>query len=110
MFLMAKEKEGNAAAGSLGEGEATVPFLGTLNFVGLSINHCFSCLRSWGDQTEPSLFPNIMGNPSDFIATGSGRADAGLADARPSSSETDCQNAWLRVLSAEFASGPSRGS
>lgn len=107
--LRAMEKDGKAAKGSFGDGEATIPLLKAILWAGLSMDICVisprgSFFGNRGDQRDPSLFPNIMGGAGDFSASATSIEDADEISLS-SSNETDCQNAWLRrELSGDSAS------
>jgi len=119
--------DGNAANGSLGEGEATTEcftlgglvkaaFPGLIKAVLKRVSRAAGFLGIPGDQTEPSCTPNISEGPGDLIIAGDLMAGAGdlrsissisTADSGYSkavtigvspSKVTDSQNALLRLF------------
>ena len=74
MFIRATVKDGNAANGSLGEGDATSPLRNAFLCAGLIIECIVSpiprnSLRGRGDHNVPSRLPNINAgdlNPEDM--------------------------------------------
>jgi hypothetical protein len=72
--LRAIVKEGKAANGSFGEGEAIIDFRKRGFGVGLSrcvslVSICFFFGRP-GDQSVPSFLPNMIGGVGDVTASG----------------------------------------
>jgi hypothetical protein len=104
--------EGKAANGSFGEGDATTDLcnraLGAFG-AGLS-KDCPASARVFllgrpGDQSEPSLCPNMIGTFGDVTASRATDGDSMFSGSR----ETDCQKAWLRrALSSEGDASPVR--
>ena len=100
--LKAMLKEGKAANGSLGEGEATTDFRKRGLGVGLSKDREMSLsARAFfgrpGDQRVPSILPNTIGGVGDLM-TSCFPADGDNMSL--GSKETDSQNAWLRRADA----------
>lgn len=106
--LRATLKDGNAANGSFGEGEATTDF--RKRALGTGLRGCAALAIAIlgifgrpGDQSVPSVFPKRMGSVGDVTAPADGDSIS------LGSKETDSQNAWLRRVVSDASAVRLRG-